>query len=132
MATSSPTCRTGQGIGEMSMSDMSGTAKWYTASEAVFNAFVDDYDGPHTDIPKLITELEKRGWKYDPEPEYTRWVWSRWTAHPVEHITHDALTLQPVCGARLVPNRMNFAAEPTGLAPECERCKRREEARKCG
>ena len=56
---------------------------------------------------------------------YKRWVWSRWTANPVEHITHDPLTMQPVCGARLDQRRLTFAEQPTGLAPECQRCKKR-------
>lgn len=43
--------------------------KWGETSDAAYAAWVHDYDGPHTDVDKLIEELEKRGWRFQPEEE---------------------------------------------------------------
>lgn len=58
-----------------------------------------------------------------------RVMWNRWIHNPREHYaTDDKFFPQPICGQRLVVERAKFADAPTGLAPMCPRCKRREEA----
>lgn len=53
------------------------------------------------------------------------YVWSRWTARPVEHIDDGQGHCQPICGAPLAPERLTTAERPSGLAPLCARCQRR-------
>lgn len=79
-------------------------------------------------VASVELSRDPEGQTYVVPEEYKGWVWSGWTAHPVEHITHDREFMQPVCGARLSLERLRYAERPTGLAPECSRCKRKEEA----
>jgi hypothetical protein len=53
------------------------------------------------------------------------YVWSRWTARPVEHVADGTPSAQPICGAPLAPERQYTAETPSGLAPLCARCQRR-------
>ena len=53
------------------------------------------------------------------------YVWSRYTANPVEHIADGSAAVQPICGAPLVPERQYIADKPSGLVPVCQRCQRK-------
>lgn len=56
----------------------------------------------------------------------TRWVWSRYAPNAVEHIA--GTDYQPICGARLHPERLVLRDRPSGLAPTCTRCAKRTQA----
>lgn len=43
--------------------------KWNQTQDAVLASWVYDNDGPRTDVNKMIEELEKRGWRFQPEEE---------------------------------------------------------------
>ena len=53
----------------------------------------------------------------------SKWVWSRYAHNAVEHIAGP--DYQPICGARLHPERLIIRDRPSGLANRCSRCLRR-------
>lgn len=56
------------------------------------------------------------------------YIWSRWTANPVEHISDGVeWPPQPICGAKLSPERMYGADKPSGHVPVCSRCQRKQD-----